>query len=209
MVKIHYFFDPMCGWCFGATSLMEAIKATQGIELEMHPGGMIERRKMDASFRQMVLSHDEKIESITGQRFGEAYKKRVNSDESIILDSFLTAQAIVVMKQHSNKEFEMLKAIQTAHYQHGLDVSELDVLGELATALGAESSEWQQAMSATKPSINTVIAESRQRMSQWQINGFPTLVLETESEIKRMSHTQFYGHLADWKQWLTGLVSSS
>ena len=209
MVKIHYFFDPMCGWCFGASSLMEAIKATQGIELEMHPGGMIERRKMDSSFRQMVLSHDEKVKSITGQRFGEAYKKRVNGDESIILDSFLTAQAIVVMEQLSNKGFEMLNAIQTAHYQYGLDVSELAVLGELATVLGAEASDWQQAMAATKPSIDNVIAESRQRMSQWQINGFPTLVLETESETKRISHTQFYGHLVDWKQWLAELVSSS
>ncbi|WED25658.1 DsbA family protein [Vibrio sp. DW001] len=209
MVKIHYFFDPMCGWCFGATSLMEAIKATQGIELEMHPGGMIERRDMEASFRQMVLSHDERIESITGQHFGEAYKKRVNGDESIILDSFLTAQAIVAMEQLSNKGSEMLKAIQTAHYQRGLDVSELAVLGELATVLGAETSDWQHAMSATKLGINTIIAESRQQMSQWQITGFPTFVLETESETKRISHTQFYGHLADWKQWLTRLVSSS
>ncbi|MGU3847546.1 DsbA family protein, partial [Vibrio diabolicus] len=24
MVTVHYFFDPMCGWCYGASPLIEA-----------------------------------------------------------------------------------------------------------------------------------------------------------------------------------------
>ncbi|EOD5239980.1 DsbA family protein, partial [Vibrio parahaemolyticus] len=25
MVTVHYFFDPMCGWCYGASPLIEAL----------------------------------------------------------------------------------------------------------------------------------------------------------------------------------------
>ena len=36
MVKVHYFYDPMCGWCYGAISLVEVLAAHPDIDITMH-----------------------------------------------------------------------------------------------------------------------------------------------------------------------------
>ncbi len=55
MVTVHYFFGPMCGWCYGATSLLEAIADRSDIELKLHPGGMMANKAIEADFRQEIL----------------------------------------------------------------------------------------------------------------------------------------------------------
>ncbi len=50
MVKVHYFYDPMCGWCYGATALLETLLASDNLELIYHPGGMINRQTISPSF---------------------------------------------------------------------------------------------------------------------------------------------------------------
>ncbi|MDB1124946.1 DsbA family protein [Vibrio algarum] len=208
MVKIHYFYDPMCGWCFGATSLMEAVNAHESIDLEMHPGGMIQRREMDPSFRQMVLSHDKKIEALTGQKFGQSYKDRVTSEQSVILDSYITAKAVAAAQSVSKAGFAMLKGIQTAHFQKGLDVSSLDTLKLIVTELKIDDSRWHEVMANKDTNITSLISESQALMQQWQVQGFPTLILETEKGLKRVPHTQFYNKLEDWDLALKALTES-
>lgn len=205
MVKIHYFFDPMCGWCFGATEVIKLLKE-QGIKLELHPGGMIQRRAMDSGFRKVVLGYDAKIESLTGQHFGEKYKARISGNSDVILDSFVTAKAIFIVETLIAKGVEMLKAIQEAYYQQGLDVSDKAVLAQLANDLGIESADWQQHMQSSNKQIDTLIDQSRQMMASMQLQGFPSLVLESEaqtgSKFTLIPHSQFYGDLTSCKQWL-------
>ncbi|GLS91529.1 DsbA family protein [Psychromonas marina] len=202
MVKIHYFFDPMCGWCFGSTALIKAIKQ-QGIELELHPGGMIERRPMEAGFRQVVVSYDERIQVLTGQQFGTFYKARIASNETIILDSFLTAKAIMTAQALIGKGVEMLEKIQQAYYQQGLDVSDNNIIEQLALTIGIEQLVWQKQMQVNNNQIDHIIDENRQLMSNYQLNGFPSLLLEKEDgTMQTIPHSQFYGDLNKWYQWL-------
>ncbi|MGB5123519.1 MAG: DsbA family protein, partial [Vibrio fluvialis] len=50
MVTAHYIFDPMCGWCYGATALMQALAAHPEVNLVMHPGGMMTRSALSDDF---------------------------------------------------------------------------------------------------------------------------------------------------------------
>lgn len=74
MVKVHYFFDPMCGWCFGASPLLETLAEMPTITLKLHPGGMLPRSELAAEFRAHILEADQQISLVTGQVFGEAYR---------------------------------------------------------------------------------------------------------------------------------------
>lgn len=67
-------FDPMCGWCYGATELLQALLDTAQFELIYHPGGMIQRQEIPPSFRQHIALSDERIASETGAKFGTPYK---------------------------------------------------------------------------------------------------------------------------------------
>lgn len=41
-MKLHYFYDPLCGWCYGASPLLQAVAALPGVSVEMHAGGMLD-----------------------------------------------------------------------------------------------------------------------------------------------------------------------
>ncbi|MCV5222232.1 DsbA family protein, partial [Escherichia coli] len=66
MVTVHYFFDPMCGWCYGASPLIEALMDTSQFKVELHPGGMIEKRAIESEFRQHLINSDARIATETG-----------------------------------------------------------------------------------------------------------------------------------------------
>ncbi|MEI8633959.1 hypothetical protein P4S72_21550 [Vibrio sp. PP-XX7] len=119
MVKVHYFFDPMCGWCYGATTLVEIIEKLTPFELIYHPGGMIAKQAIASSFRQHILHSDTLIAAQTGAIFGDAYKARLNSTEPFVIDSYLPIRAILVGEEMGITPVITLKAIQQAHYQLG------------------------------------------------------------------------------------------
>lgn len=209
MVKVHYFFDPLCGWCFGATTLIDVVKNMPNVELILHPGGMLKRQQMSNNFRAKVKTYDPQIASLTGQAFGQAYSDKVRGNEPIVLDSFITAQAVMVMELLSGRGFDMLKAIQSAHYQHGLDVSNIDVLKDLASKLSIDVDIYQSAIArfVNDNQIEELIAISRQLMSQWGVQGFPTLIAETTSGLKGLPHSSFYKQIDKWKAELNAWIA--
>ncbi|MBU2236942.1 MAG: DsbA family protein, partial [Gammaproteobacteria bacterium] len=132
MVKVHYFFDPMCGWCYGATALVEILAEVSEFEITYHPGGMIPKRAIDPSFRQHILQADSQIAAMTKAHFGDAYKARVAGAGDFIVDSYSTTRAFLVGQDMGIEAHKMLAAIQKAHYQDGKHLDELNVLADLA-----------------------------------------------------------------------------
>ncbi|UPW19845.1 DsbA family protein [Agarivorans sp. TSD2052] len=196
MVTIHYFYDPLCGWCFGATPLVEALRLNSRVELKMYAGGMIQRQVMDASFRSKVKRFDQSIESLTGQQFGEAYKTKIADNETIVLDSYLTAKAIDLVERTQAKGFEMLKAIQNAHFVQAKDTSDIKVLKYLAGKLGISEQEWDKGLEHN--AIEQQIEHTQWLMQRWQVTGFPSLLLARKGELIKLPHTDFYGNTQQW-----------
>lgn len=206
MVTIHYFYDPMCGWCYGATPLIEYIANSDKFKLQLHPGGMLAARKIEASFRQHILDSDKRIAELTGAQFGQAYIDRVASNEALILDSYLTTRAVLVAESLGVNPFNMLKAIQKAHYMDGKSVNERATLDALALELKLDQNLWQEKMQDLAGVENDVISNTQQIMAQLGVQGYPTLILEDQGELKRLPHTEFYGRPQDWETLLKSLV---
>ncbi|XNG94826.1 DsbA family protein [Vibrio cyclitrophicus] len=137
MVTIHYFYDPMCGWCYGATPLVELIASSSKYQLVMHSGGMLSAKLIAPSFRQHILNSDRRISEQTNAQFGQDYIERVADNEQLVLDSYLPTRAILVGESLGLDPFDMLKAIQKAHYIEGKAVNTLSSLEELAVQLGS------------------------------------------------------------------------
>ncbi|WCE30923.1 DsbA family protein [Vibrio sp. SCSIO 43137] len=206
MVKVHYFFDPMCGWCYGATSLLAAIAANSEITLELHPGGMIDNRAIEPDFRNHILASDQRIAQITGAEFGEGYIQRVKSGDEMVLDSFITARAIVTAQQLGAAPLEMLKAIQSAHYFEGKQVNRPEVLQELAASLGLDTAVWKKAFTANQNIKRAEIHKSHQLMQQLQVQGYPTLIVEKDTVFTVLPHSRFYGRPKAWELLLASHV---
>ncbi|PCK33190.1 DsbA family protein [Pseudoalteromonas piscicida] len=209
MVKVHYFFDPMCGWCYGATSLLDAIAANRELELVLHPGGMIANQSIEKAFRNHILISDAHIASITGAQFGKGYVQRVKSNESMILDSYITARAIITAEQLGITPLSMLKTIQHAHYVEGKQVNRVEVIDELAVELGLDKNLWQQAMQANRGAEQPKIAQSHLLMQKFKVRGYPTLILEKDETQVKLPHTAYYGKPDAWRQLIDDCIHQS
>lgn len=206
MVKLHYFYDPMCGWCYGATSLIEAINHSGDFELVFHPGGMMHRQLIDPSFRQHILTADRVIEAKSGEVFSEDYKARVASSAELVFDSYLTTRAILVAEEMGLGSFTMLKAIQAAHYQQGKHVELVDTLKALAIQHGLDEAVWEEKMQQSESKVNAVIQHTQELMRQYRVNGFPALIAEVKNEWIKLPHGSYYQQPAEWTAYLKSLV---
>ena len=37
---LHYVYDPLCGWCYGAAPLLRAAAGIPGLRIALHAGGL-------------------------------------------------------------------------------------------------------------------------------------------------------------------------
>ncbi|WP_025675212.1 DsbA family protein [Salinivibrio socompensis] len=199
MVNVHYIFDPMCGWCFGAATLIESLSNNSDINLQLHPGGMRERAPIEDSFRQHILAADQTIADQTGQTFGQAYLDRVASDQPVILDSFITAQAILATQQIDGQGAEMLKRIQQGHYQQGRSVYEADTLAVLASEMEIDAETWQQAMNRAENDVMPAVNQTRQLMAAHGLRGFPSMLVEQNGQWQVITVSQYYRRPDAWQ----------
>ena len=182
MPTLHYIFDPLCGWCYGAAPLVEAARAVPGLRVAFHGGGMMtgsNRRQVTPAWRGYVLPHDRRIEQLSGQPFGDAYLNGLLNDTTAMMDSEPPITAILAAEALAGKGLDMLHRLQRAHYVEGLRIADLPVLVELARQLGLDGAAFeaayaQQAGAATQQHI----AASRALLARVGGQGFPTFVLD-------------------------------
>jgi len=205
MVKVHYLFDPLCGWCYGATPLIDVLVNTTGFEVAFHPGGMIPRLPIEPAFRQHILQADDRIASETHMPFGQVYKDRVLSKDELILDSYLTTRAFLVGVDMGIAPHVMLKSIQQAHYVNGAKLDEIAALRNLAMSLALDLNEWDCGIELSEPKLYQALEASHTLMKEYEISGYPSVIAEIGDELKRLPISAYYGNVPGWEACLKQL----
>ena len=136
---LTYLFDPLCGWCYGASPVIATLADAQGVTLAMAPTGLFSgdgARPMDDRFAAYAWSDDQRIARLTGQRFTELYRTRVLADRRRMVDSVPATVALTAVSLTApDREAEALSAIQAARYVEGRDVTAFPTLPTLAEVL--------------------------------------------------------------------------
>lgn len=137
---VTYLFDPLCGWCYGASPTMQRLGQHNAIQLELAPTGLFAGsggRIMDAAFADYAWSNDMRIEKLTGQRFTDAYRKNVLGKPGSRFDSAPATLALTAVSlSDPQREQEVLKVLQEARYLHALDTSTAPVVVRLLRDMG-------------------------------------------------------------------------
>ncbi len=181
---LHYLFDPLCGWCYGATPAVSDLFGTPGNVVKLWPTGLFSgegARTMDDAFASFAWSNDQRIERLTGQSFTERYRHRVLGDRHQLFDSgpatvALTAVSLV----DAARELETLKTIQRARYVEGSDVTSLATLASLLEGLNLE----QAAARVAQPDAELLaanlarIGHAQALMREFSARGVPSLIAE-------------------------------
>ncbi|MBL8509638.1 MAG: DsbA family protein [Chitinimonas sp.] len=203
---LHYYYDPLCGWCYGAAPLITIAASLPGVALHLHAGGMLagdQRRTISTAWRDFVLPHDQRIAELTGQPFGTGYSDGLLRDRTAVLDSAPPITAILAAESAAGMGLAMLHRQQQAHYVAGLQIAAPAVLHQLAADLGLDTHAYANAYDKLQGAETAShIASSRAQMAQLGARGFPTLVLVNDTQQEILPLDRYLGKPAAWQAWL-------
>jgi putative protein-disulfide isomerase len=198
---LHYIYDPLCGWCYGAKPLVQA--AQQVLPVVAHAGGMMSgpnRQQVSPQLRNYVMPHDRRIAEYTGQPFGEAYFEGLLRDHSAIFDSTPPIAAVMAAEAIDGRGLEMLGRLQTAHYVEGRRIADESVLFEIASQMDYA----REAFAAAFKPVDTQahVKASRALLARLGGQGFPTLALEQDGQFTLIDISPWLGKPQAFADWL-------
>ena len=201
---LHYIYDPMCGWCYGASPLIEA--ARDVARIEAHAGGMMmgtQRRPVTPELRRYVNEADQRIAHLSGQPFGAAYKDGLLNDAGAVLDSEPPITAILAADKVASQGLALLARVHQAHYVEGRRVAERGVLGDLAQEIGIDRAGFEQAYDELAgPATREHVVATRALMNRLGATGFPSLLLERDGAFTRVELAPYLGRPSAWLAFL-------
>jgi putative protein-disulfide isomerase len=194
MTRLHYFFDPLCGWCYGVAPLIAAAAALPDVELQLHGGGLWPRpTTLPPALRQQIRVADTRIGKLSGQPFGADYLTQLLPSDTLVLDSRPTTAAVLAAGSlRDGGALAMLRAIQKAHYERGLHVVQQSTLLLLAAQEGFAPEAFAAALDVQQADAH--IAQTQALMRRLGVDGFPSVFVETEGEFRELAPQGFFGN---------------
>jgi len=183
---LWYFADPMCSWCWGFSPTIEALRETYHERLKialvlggLRPGTIT---PMTASARDDILHHWQQVH----ERCGQPFKFDGALPDDFIYDTEPASRAVVTAGGlDPSTIFAMFKAIQTAFYAGGRNVTQPAVLAELAAGIGIDAAAFLHAFDSDAARARTQAHFAQSRKAG--VRGFPTLILQRGDQLDRIT----------------------
>ena len=208
-ITLHYVYDPLCGWCYGAAPLLEAAAGLPTLQIALHAGGLwlgSRRQPMGQALRDHVRPHDERIQALSGQPFGERYFNELLLSDGLLLDSEPPIRAILAVTELGGNELRLLHRIQQSHYLDGQWVGDQAHLARLAQEQGITPAAFAQAFEQVD--LAGHLAQSQGWLRQLGGQGFPTLGLMLGESLIPLPVSSFLGEPQAFASHLAALMAA-
>ncbi|MDD5334023.1 MAG: DsbA family protein [Rhodoferax sp.] len=197
---VTYLFDPLCGWCYGASPVIQQLGQQASIQLELAPTGLFADagRSMDAAFADYAWSNDLRIAKLTGQRFTEAYRDNVLGRHGSRFDSSAATLALTAVSlSEPLRELETLKVLQEARYVQGLDTCAVSVVETLLRdrGLAAAADRLASADDELLAANAARIRKAQGMMQSFGAQGVPALAVSDDRGRRLLSGNVLMGSL--------------
>ncbi|MEQ6292464.1 DsbA family protein [Vogesella sp. GCM10023246] len=209
---LHYYYDPLCGWCYGAAPLLAAAANVADLAIALHAGAMMSgqgRQQVSPQLRQYVMGHDQRIRQLTGQPFGDAYFDGLLLDNSAVFDSTPPTLAILAAEVLGLDGLTMLHRLQQAHYVDGRRIADLSVLQQLAGELGLDGAAFTAEYQRQQGEFAAHVGRSHRDMAAHGLRGFPSLLLERNGQLQRLELSPYLGKPQAFAAYLQGLLAGA
>jgi putative protein-disulfide isomerase len=197
--EVTYLFDPLCGWCYGASPALTALAATPELTVRLAPTGLFSgsgARPMDDGFAAYAWANDQRIERLSGQVFSRAYRDRVLADRSRMFDSGPATLALTAVSLEApERELETLKAIQMARYVEGSDITSPAVLAGIVRMIGLDAVADRLAVpdQTLLDAVQARTSVARQTMLAFGAQGVPTLIVANDDGHRMLRSNTLFG----------------
>jgi putative protein-disulfide isomerase len=194
-----YLFDPLCGWCYGATPTLAKLNELSDVNIELLPTGLFAdegAKSMNDEFATYAWSNDQRIAHMTGQNFTERYRELVLKNRQQRFDSGPATVALTAVALTTpTRELETLKAIQHARFVDGQDITQFKTLAAILRSLKLNATAMVESpnedlLRATR----TRIQRAQSLMQEFCARGVPTFIAAIETKRWMLNTSDVYSN---------------
>lgn len=174
---LHYFADPMCSWCWGFSPVIEAVKLRfdDRLAISFTLGGLrpYTKEPMDAKSKTDILYHWREVQAVTGQPF--LFENAMSGH--FIYDTEIPSRGLVAFAEiFPEHTFVFLKELQSAFYAKGKNITDENVLSEMASNFGADRGTFLENFHSERAKRKTRAHFLKAR--DFGVQSFPSCVLQ-------------------------------
>ena len=170
-----YFADPMCSWCWGFSPVIDEVREKFGSSLPIRVilGGLRPgtTEPLTEASKGEIREHWEHVHEASGQSFDFSFFER----QGFVYDSEPASRAVVAMRSRSMSDaLNFLKRTHAAFYAENRDVTDEQVLADLAAEEGCDRDQFLRSFHSEETKTETLADfQTAQRAG---VRGFPCLI---------------------------------
>jgi len=205
-----YFADPMCSWCYGFSPVIAEIRRAYGraLPIKLILGGLRPgtTEPMGQKAKDELAGHWTHVHEATGLPFNRAAIDR----EGFLYDTDPGARAVVrVRREDPELALTYLGRLQAAFYGEGLDITQPEILADLAAEFGVDREAFLADFDSRDLKQETWGDYGTSQRAG--VTGFPTLVAGPNQDGAYGVVTRGFAPgdqvLAVLSQWIEGAVA--
>lgn len=172
---IIYVGDPMCSWCWGFSPVLKKIrdKYCSKVKFSALVGGLRSGggNPMDHSLRETIGQHWHEVIRRTGQEFSFA----ILQQKDFVYNTEPSCRAVVAIRHLAPEAaFDYFDALHRAFYSESRDITQADVLAEIAGKFGVAEDDFMQSFASSE--IKQETADDFLYTRSIGVMGFPALL---------------------------------
>ena len=174
---LWYIADPMCSWCWGFAPVIEAIRQEyrDHLKVALVLGGLRPGTKepMAPTQREEILHHWQDVQRMTGQPF----QFEGAMPAGFIYDTEPASRGVVAVGAITPEAtFPFFKSVQSAFYAEQKNVTQPEVLAQLAASVGVDVQRFLQVYVSNEAKSQTLAHFHKAR--HWGVRGFPSVIAQ-------------------------------
>lgn len=180
-----YCYDSYCGWCYGFSPVIKKIaeEYKDVLETEVLSGGMILPEKpvhikVTAGY---ILNAYKNVEELTGITFGEDYLWHIRNPEESdwYPNSEKPAIAMCIFKEYyPERAIEFASDLQYALHYEGRDLTDDEAYRHLLEKYSIQEETFYEKLKSD--TYKEMAYYEFSLMKQLQVNGYPTVLIQTD-----------------------------
>lgn len=205
---LHYFYDPLCIWCYAAAPLVDAVRHVVNLPLALHGGGLFggrHRRRCDEAWLVGMTALEGRVADLTGQRFCDTTQRSALAARAPWLDSGVPIAAVEAAQQLGHDPAAFLAVLQSAWFAEGEAITELPVLQRLAARCDLPAADFAAALVRCQQQVQPHMRTSRRLLRAAGARGYPAFMLESGARWQVLDAGTFLGKPDHWAAYLAGL----
>jgi len=187
--EIIYFFDPICGWCYGFSSHFSAFYDAHKDDyaLKVITGGMV-RNEQVVPIRDKADYLREayiKVEEMSGAKFGQAFLERLEEGSTNYGSDVASLVFHALSIDNPVSRAELAKEIQQAIYIDGVDPMDINSYVTIAGKYDITPSELERRVASED--VQLMYESDLYTTQQFGVAGFPFAIVQLDGEYYQLA----------------------